>query len=399
MEALRQIDNPRYNGILFRRTFPRLETADGLIARSKNWYTGYGGHYNDQKHYWTFPSGARIYFGHMEYESDKQQYQGAQFTYIGFDELTEFSESQYMYLFTRCRADIDSGLRCYIRAATNPGGIGHEWVKTRFVTADIVNRVDHFARVNEQDSRVDKAHPDALSRAFYPALLSDNPSADPDYRKRILVNSDPVVIAQLLGGDWDAYSTEGRFYPNWSLENISVEAEYNPDWQVFLGVDDGYAYGRGPGTDSYHPRIVLFGQITPIGGLNIFDEYEAVLELSEKTLDNVLAKPYRMPEAAYVDSSAAELRARIAERGIVIIGATHPVGEGIKNLRRLICDGNGVRLFRVHPRCKGLIRDLPRYRRDEKSLAAKIGEPQAWKVDDHFPDAARYMAHRLRFGI
>src|SRR5690349_6763753 len=62
MEASRQIDNPRYNGILFRRTFTRLEGADGLIARSERWYPGYGGRYNAQKHFWKFPSGARIYF-------------------------------------------------------------------------------------------------------------------------------------------------------------------------------------------------------------------------------------------------------------------------------------------------------------------------------------------------
>src|ERR1043165_690449 len=102
MEALRQVDNPRYNGILFRRTFPRLETADGMIARSERWYTAYGGRFNASKFFWRFPSGARIYFGHMQREADKLDYQGSQFAFIGFDELTEFEESQYMYLFTRC---------------------------------------------------------------------------------------------------------------------------------------------------------------------------------------------------------------------------------------------------------------------------------------------------------
>src|SRR5690242_7517444 len=65
MESLRQVHNPLYRAILFRRTFTNLEAANGMIDRSQRWFPSLGGKYNYQKHIWVFPSGARIYFGHM----------------------------------------------------------------------------------------------------------------------------------------------------------------------------------------------------------------------------------------------------------------------------------------------------------------------------------------------
>ena len=391
------ISNGRYNAILFRRTFNRLEGADGLIARSKQWYGDYGGTYNEGRHVWTFPSGAKVYFGHMEHDKSKQIYQGWQFAWIGFDELTEFLLSQYMYLFTRCRVPVDSGLKCFVRAATNPGNEGHTWVKKRFITQGIVNLEAQFAMVDETDTRVSDSHPDALGRMFIPATMSDNPALDADvYRRRILLNSDPVERAQLLEGDWDIISTEGKLYPNWSYDNITAEAEYNPDLPVIWGVDDGYTQGQGRGSASYHPRVILMGQLTPNGGINIFDEYYATMELSETSLNNVLAMPYREPDMVYIDSSAAELKARIWDRGITTVSATHTVSEGIKNLRRLICDGNRVRLARTHPRCENLNYEMGAARYDPKSKRVQVGEPVPLKLDDHGPDSWRYMTWHMR---
>jgi hypothetical protein len=398
MEALRQVDNPRYTGIIFRRIFPSLEAARGIIQRSLEWYPVYKGRYNSQKHYWTFPSGSRIYFGHMQHEDDMLQYQGSEYAYVGFDELTEFTERQYLYMFTRCRVTPGSGLRAYVRSATNPGNLGHQWVKRRFITTDIMNRVGYFAPVNGKDARVEKDTPDAMSRAFYPGKLDDNPSADPNYAMRIRATGDPIQVARLIGGNWDAEYTEGVIFDNWSsLLNVSQDAEYNPDLPVNWYVDDGYATGAGPGTESYHPRVILFAQETPVGGVNIFDEYYAVGELSEVSIANALARPYRRPEVAYCDSSAAELRGRIWSEGVMTVAATHPVHEGIKVLRRMICDGNGMRLFRSHTRCEQFNHEITSYRRDERSRVAHIGEPEPLKIDDHGPSAARYGVWHLRF--
>lgn len=394
-EALRQVDNPHYRAILFRRIFPSLEAADGLIDRSLRCYTTYGGRYNDNKHVWIFPSGARIYFGHMQYEDDKYLYQGAQFGYIGFDELTEFTESQYLYLMSRSRAPSEAHVRVYVRAATNPGNIGHGWVKRRLITTDIRDRIRCFALIDGKDTAVGRDHPSARSRAFYPARLSDNPSITADYERNILLNPDAVERARLLEGDWDAERTEGRIYDTWTADNISAGAEYNPDLPVYWGADDGYVLGDGTGHGNYHPRVILFVQDNPLGGLDVFDELVVTGEQYDATLDRALALPYRSPSLAWIDGSAAAFRGALDARGLHSAVGTHRVVEGIRVVRQLICDGSGVRRLRVNPRCQNLIYEMGEYRTDPKARA-EGGEIVPLKLSDHGQDALRYVAFNKR---
>ena len=397
MEALRQIRNPLYTGVIFRRTYQQLEDARGPISRSKLWYPVYGGSYNISRHEWTFPSGAQIFFRYLENDADLDNYQGAQYAYIFFDELTQFSERQYLYLFSRCRVDVDSGLRSYIRAAGNPGGVGHYWVKKRFITQAIANKIAYFTRLDDVDTRVDRGHPDARSRIFIPATYRDNPKISPDYIAN-LSQLDPVTRSQLRDGDWDAESSAGRVFPNWSSTyNVTEEADYKPEVALRWGVDDGYAEGQGVGTESYHPRVILLAQVTPTGGLDIFAEYYRTMESDYlASIDAVLSWPYPPPELAYIDSSAVMFKANLWKRNITTHGATHPVGEGIKNLRRLICDHNGVRLVRVHPRCQNLIRELAAYQQDPHARFDN-GEPKPIKIDDHGVDSTRYLAWTMRY--
>lgn len=418
VEALRQYQHPEYRAILFRRTFTKLEAADGLIDRSLRWYPNFGGKYNDQKHYWKFKSGARIYFGHMQHEDDKQQYQGAQFAFVGFDELTEFTQSQYEYLFTRNRVKKGIGLRAYTRSATNPGGIGHRWAKTRFITRDIVDRLRWFALIGNEDTEVDRGYRDikerlvARSRSFYPAKYGDNPSLGDEYIRNLSAVSDSVERARLLEGDWDAEYRDGLIYDTWSsTENVTSEAEYNPDLPVYWACDDGYVFGDGPGYINYHPRVVLFVQENTIGGLNIFDEYLATGENHAETLRHLLLPPdgseteqefrwhqYRRPEAAYMPSEAALFRGELHKLGITTLNSTHRVSEGIKSVRQLILVDGGMRPLRVHPRCTNVIYEFTEYRSDPKGRA-DTGEVVPMKLDDHTMDAFRYLAFKRRYFV
>lgn len=393
MEAMRQIAHPAYRGILFRRIFPSLEAADGLIDRSLRWYPAYGGKYNASKHVWEFPTGARIYFGHMQRDKDRLQYQGAQFAFIGFDELTEFLLSQYTYMMTRNRADQDSGLRVYMRSATNPGGIGHKWVKERFIVKDIVNRVRSFALIDGVDVEVEPAHQYARSRGFFPALLTDNPSIADDYIRNLQANPDPVERARFIEGDWDIEHTEGRIYPNWSLENITTDAEYNPDLPVFWGADDGYVYGDGPGYANYHPRVIQFWQDNTIGGVNLFREILATGETHEETIKRALSFDYHKPRLVWHDGSAAQFGGELNKQGLHTANGTHRVVEGIKYIRSLICDGNGIRLLKVHPRCENMIFEMSEYRSDPRERS-QGGELIPLKVSDHSQDTARYALYK-----
>ena len=138
VEALRQVDIPHYRGIIFRKTYPQLSE---LIDRSQTLYSLAfpKARYNDSKHFWQFPSGAKIYFGAMQHSKDKTNYQGKRYDFIGFDELTHFTWEEYSYMFSRNRPSKNPKSNrktiCYIRATTNPGGIGHGWVKQRFIVS------------------------------------------------------------------------------------------------------------------------------------------------------------------------------------------------------------------------------------------------------------------------
>ena len=139
-EALRQVDIPHYRAIIFRKTYPQLTE---LIDRSQAIYSmAYPkAKYNDSKHVWTFPSGAKIYFGSMQHTKDRTNYQGKRYDFIAFDELTHFTWDEYSYMFSRNRPSkspkSNRKTRVYIRASANPGGIGHGWVKERFITAQL----------------------------------------------------------------------------------------------------------------------------------------------------------------------------------------------------------------------------------------------------------------------
>lgn len=201
---------------------------------------------------------------------------------------------------------------------------------------------------------------------------------------------------RLVKGLW--VLAEGAIYDNFSFEyNVTEGADYNPNEEVIWGVDDGYAVGRGRGTDSYHPRVILLCQFTHQGGVNVFAEYVRCLEQAEASIANVLALGYPMPQIAYIDSSAAQLKGRIYDSGVPqTFGMTHPVTEGIKNVRRLICDGQNTRLLNIHPRCVETIREFQSYHYDD-GLQAVGGERKPAKVDDHTMDAIRYVCWKLRF--
>lgn len=225
---------------------------------------------------------------------------------------------------------------------------------------------------------------------------AENPYLPHEYVDSLRVQYTGAFAAQELDAQWVSF--EGLIYDNFSIaENVTTAADYNPDLPIIWGVDDGYAYGQGKGTESYHPRVILLMQVTAQGGLNVFAEYVACGELEEVTLDNVLNLPYPRPDIAYVDSSAAQLKARIWAKGLQTSGATHVVSEGIKNVRRLVGDGNGVRLLKIHPRCKELQYEMQSYRRNPNTAQVKNGEVAPLKIDDHTLDALRYAAWRLRF--
>lgn len=195
MAALEHVHVPGYAALLLRRTFPDLNQPGALIPRSKEWLSATTARWNSNEHRWYFPSGATLTFGHLQHEDDKLQYQGAEYQFVGFDELTQFTESQYSYLASRLRRPGTGPLSTVplrLRGATNPGGPGHRWVRRRLI--------DRLPNPDDPEDTPEKC----AARRFVPAKLADNPSVDQAAYVRSLAALDPQTRLQLLNGDWNA---------------------------------------------------------------------------------------------------------------------------------------------------------------------------------------------------
>lgn len=180
VEALRQVHIPHYRGLILRKTYPQLSD---LVDKSLVYYRQAfpAAQYNATGHVWTFPSGAKIYFGSMQYTKDRTNYQGKAFDFIGFDELTHFEWEEYSYMMSRNRPT-GPGTRVYLRATTNPGGVGHGWVKARFITpAPPGTPIVEECSVQLPDGSTKLFR---RARVFIPSSVFDNPALlhnDPDY--------------------------------------------------------------------------------------------------------------------------------------------------------------------------------------------------------------------------
>lgn len=197
--SLLYVGEPDYNAILFRASYQDLSLPGALIDLSKQMLMGSDAHWNELKHTWTFPSGATITFGYLKDVNDKWRYQSTEFHYIAFDELTQMTQEMYTYLFTRLRKQEGCAIPLRMRAASNPGGDGHEWVFERFIHNAKAMPLGFF---------------EIGGRAFVPAFIKDNPHIDKSYYDS-LDQADATTRAQLLNGDWYIQPTGGIFERKW----------------------------------------------------------------------------------------------------------------------------------------------------------------------------------------
>ena len=237
MAALMFADVPGYAAILFRRTFADLALPQALMARAHEWLQGTDAHWNERDKTWTFPSGATLTFGYLASENDKYRYQSAEFQFIGFDELTQFTESQYTYLFSRLRRKAGVVVPLRMRSASNPGGAGHAWVFERFVVP-------------------------GSGRVFVPAGLADNPHIDRAEYERSLSELDDTTRQQLLEGLWVTDPAGKPFQREWwrgqNRYDAADEALRRRVVGRWLSWDTGY---KDKETNDYTANSVL--ELTP----------------------------------------------------------------------------------------------------------------------------------------
>lgn len=249
-------ENPRFQGIILRRTYKELE--ESLIERAMRGgmnkdgteipsFYDFGAEYNKANHKWRFPSGATITFGHAEEEDDIRKYDTAEYQYCAFDELTSFTEFQYKFMaFSRVRSIIPS-IPALVCSASNPGNIGHRWVRERFVEpcreggkilAEKIQTNGIYwcqsSSCNFSSTKIVRSCPlckgeveefKIIKRIFIKAFLSDNPKLmenDPMYRIRLEMLPEADKRAKAYG-DWWTFS--GQVFSEWRSEHFPGEPE------------------------------------------------------------------------------------------------------------------------------------------------------------------------------
>lgn len=213
MGALRWVHVPGYAALILRRTYQDLALPGAIMDRSHAWLQGTDATWNGTEKRWTFPSGATLSFGYLDTERDRFRYASAEFQHIAFDELTQFPEAWYRFLFSRLRKRQGVDVPLMMRSATNPGGIGHEWVRRRFLSGA------------------------ADAPPFIPSRLTDNPSIDAEAYTEALERLDPTTRKQLLEGVW-VRDSGGLVYRFDESRNVG-DAPERCDFHV-LAMDFGF---------------------------------------------------------------------------------------------------------------------------------------------------------------
>ncbi len=213
MAALQYVHVPGYAALILRRTFQDLLRSDAIMARADTWLRGTAAKWKAETRTWHFPSGATLSFGYFDTQRDRDAYQGGAWQFVAFDETTQFPEAWYLYLFSRLRKPTDMPVPLRMRSASNPGGLGHEWVYRRFV------------------------NPGATDRPFIPARLEDNPYVDGVSYREALEKLDEVTRRQLLEGVW--VRDAGGLVYRYNQDRNSIAKAPPLDHHV-VGIDYGF---------------------------------------------------------------------------------------------------------------------------------------------------------------
>lgn len=385
IEALRQVNIPHYKALILRKTFPQLSE---LIEKSLRYYSrAYpGARYNDSKHTWTFPSGAKIIFGSMQHSKDKLQYQGQAYDFVAFDELTHFTYDEYSYLFSRNRPN-GPGTRVYIRSTANPGGIGHGWVKERFITAakpmtpipQIVSWVEPNGQMKQVESK----------RIFVPSSVFDNPELlknDPLYISR-LASMPEAERNALLYGDWNSYSgqvfteftDDPDHYADRKWTHVIQPFEIPEDWKIFRGFDFGFSrpfavnwYAIDHTNTAYCIQELYGCTQTPNEGVKYEPKRiaEAIKEIESTDINLKGRLIHGIADPAIYDEQKGESIAQMMEReGVFFDPADHTRLAGKMQCHyRLAFNDRGIPKFYVFTNCKHFIRTIPLLIYDDKKV-------------------------------
>ncbi len=359
---------PASKQLILRRTYPELEKS--LIRVSLGLFPREIYRYSAQSHTGAFQNGSVIDFGYCANENDVFRYQSAEYDVIRFDELTHFTEFQYIYLLSRLRGA--TACPKQIKSSTNPGGIGHAWVKSRFI--DPSPPMTPFGEGE-------------LSRIFIPARVDENRfllAGDPAYKERLLLLPERERRA-LLFGNWNLF--EGQFFHEFREEIHTCEPFRIPkEYRRYRSID--YGLDR---------LVCLYIAVSPAGDCYVYREVTGsdlvisaaaeAIKASEDTGEEIY-ETLAPPDLWFRSQETGKTKASLFyENGIAFTRSSNDREAGwlaVKELLRLRRDGTPrLRIFRT---CRELCKTLPQLESDRK----KPGDVKTVPHEiTHAPDALR----------
>ena len=362
---------PKSKQLILRRTFAELEKS--LIRTSLSLFPCEIYSFNSSSHTGRFKNGSVLDFGYCASENDVYQYQSAEYDVVRFDELTHFTEAQYVYLISRVR-----GANSYpkqIKSSTNPGGIGHSWVKARFIDA-APPKTPFYA-------------PNGMKRIFIPSLLDDNKflrEGDPEYKKRLLALPERERKA-LLYGDWNIF--DGQYFSEFSMEkHVTDPFEIPRGWRKYRTID--YGLDR---------LVCLWIAINPLGVAYVYRELcesdlsigDAARKILERTphgeeIYATLAPPDLWSRSQETGRSKAII---FSENGLNFTKTSNDREAGWLSVKELLTPREDKIRLKIFSTCPELIKCLPALTVDKNKPSDCMTEPHEIT---HAPDALRGFA-------
>lgn len=370
---------PASKQLIMRRTYPELERS--LIRVSRELYPKEICEYNARLHLYLFRNGSMVEFGSCEYESDVIKYQSAEYDVLRFDELTHFTEYQYLYLMSRVRGV--NGFPKQVKSSTNPGGVGHSWVRARFIDICPAGKVFNTSKG---------------SRVFIPALVTDNSfltKNDPDYLTR-LRNLPERERRALLEGDWNI--VEGRYFSEFDPDTHTCPTFPIPSsWKKFRAIDyglDRLACLWVAVDDSSPPNFYVYRELCG-SDIIISDAAKRILQATSES--EVIKKTAAPPDLWNRSQESGKSKALLfADSGLRLSKSGNDRESGWLALKELLRVGDdGLPRLRIFRGCEELIRCLPMLMIDKNRPSDVCTEPHEIT---HAPDALRYFVMSYRDG-
>lgn len=404
MDALaRCLLYPQTHAYMFRRTYTELE--DTLIKEAKASYPKAIAKYNVGRHDMELMNGSVVHFRHCASEADMYNYAGAEIQWLYIDELTSFERTIYDFLKTRLRAKKSLNVIPTVRCASNPGNIGHSWVKSYFVDAgpymSIIKHVEHSKLLNKTK---------IFTTQYIPALATDNPYITDDYIYE-LERKPKALRDALLLGHWDSFEgqvfsemvNDPKHYKDRLNTHVIEPFEIPEHWKRYFSFDFGYSrpfscawWAMDTDGRLYRYREWYGSDGVPNHGLFLSPKQiaEGILEREKEERENNIPI-LRVADPSIFDKS----------RGDSVADLMRHIGKGSEQLGVIFQRGDNNRIagkLQVHERlrfdeegkpklyafttCRDFIRTLPALPYDTIKV-----EDIDTKAEDHAYDDCRYM--------